>query len=302
MSQEIHNLDNYKTAKKTIFFGILGNSLLASIKIISGFLGNSFALIADGIESFTDVLSSSLALIGLNYAIKPPDKDHPYGHGKAEPLMTFVIVLFLVAATCFIAYESIHNIIHRHTQPKAFTLYILIGIVISKELFYRFTAKKGKETNSTVVEADAWHHRADAITSLSAFIGISISLYMGEGWEAADDWAALVACIVILGNAYIIFRPALGEILDEHIHDDFIENIRKTSHEINGVLDTEKCFVRKQGMQFLVDLHLVVDGNITVKEGHDISHKVKETLINTYPEILDVLIHIEPFNPNKKFD
>ncbi|MXV38654.1 cation diffusion facilitator family transporter [Flavobacteriaceae bacterium Ap0902] len=294
-----HHSNNYKIAKKAIILSILGNLVLALIKGIAGFLGNSFALIADGIESMTDVLSSSLALIGLNYAAKPPDDDHPYGHGKAEPLMTFVIVLFLIGATCYIVYESIQNILHPHAPPKAFTLYILAGIILSKEMFYRVISKKGKDADSSMIQADAWHHRSDAITSLAAFIGIAIALYMGEGWASADDWAALVACAVILYNAYLIFRPALGEILDEHIYDDFIDEIRETSCEIDGVLGTEKCFIRKHGMQYLVDLHLLVNAQITVKQGHDISHDVKKKLMEVYPEILDVLIHIEPFNPDK---
>lgn len=300
MAAQEYNSNNYQTAKKAIFLSILGNLALAIIKGLAGFLGNSFALIADGIESMTDVLSSSLALIGLNYAAKPPDEDHPYGHGKAEPLMTFVIVFFLILATIYIAYTSIYNITHRHEPPKAYTLYILLGIIITKEIFYRIISKKSKESNSTLLEADAWHHRSDAITSLAAFIGISIALYMGDDWAAADDWAALIACVVILINAYLILRPALGEILDEHIYDDFIQDIRATSCEVAGVMGTEKCHIRKQGMQYLVDLHLLVKADITVKNGHDIAHKVKEKLIATYPEILDVLIHIEPFIPNKK--
>ncbi|MGI9527231.1 MAG: cation diffusion facilitator family transporter [Weeksellaceae bacterium] len=299
MALENELSNNYQTAKKAIIFSILGNLCLAVIKGLAGFFGNSFALVADAIESLTDVVSSSIALIGLNFAVKPPDDDHPYGHGKIEPLMTFIIVLFLIVATCYIGYESIQNILHPHKPPKAFTLYILAGIILSKEIFYRIISKKGKEANSTMIEADAWHHRSDAITSLAAFIGIAVALIMGEGWASADDWAALVACAVILYNAYLIFRPALGEILDEHIHDEFIENIRKTSCEVPGVRGTEKCFVRKQGMQYLVDLHLLVNADITVKAGHDISHKVKEKLIETYPDILDILIHIEPFNPHK---
>lgn len=284
----------FQKAEKTIIQSVLGNVLMAGIKITGGVLGNSFALIADGIESLTDVLSSFLVWMGIRYANRPADEDHPYGHGKAEPLITFVVVLFLVFAAVGIAYQAIVNIQSPRTAPEAFTLWILAGIIIVKEIMYRIFSKTGKETRSTAISADAWHHRSDAITSLMAFVGVSIALIMGEGWESADDWAALFASGIIVFNAYLIFRPALGEIMDEHIYDDFIEVIKATAEEVDGVISTEKCYVRKHGMQYNVDLHLIVSGKISVQEGHTIAHLTKNALVEKFPEILDVLIHVEP--------
>lgn len=284
----------FQKAEKTIIQSVLGNILMAGLKITGGVLGNSFALIADGIESLTDVLSSFLVWIGIRYANRPADEDHPYGHGKAEPLITFVVVLFLVFAAVGIAYQAIVNIQSPRTAPEAFTLWILAGIIIVKEIMYRIVSKTGKETRSTAISADAWHHRSDAITSLMAFVGVSIALIMGEGWESADDWAALFASGIIVFNAYLIFRPALGEIMDEHIYDDFIEVIKATAEEVGGVISTEKCYVRKHGMQYNVDLHLIVSGKITVQEGHTIAHLTKNAVLEKFPEILDVLIHVEP--------
>lgn len=284
----------FQKAEKTIIQSVLGNILMAGIKITGGVLGNSFALIADGIESLTDVLSSFLVWIGIRYANRPADEDHPYGHGKAEPLITFVVVLFLVFAAVGIAYQAIVNIQSPRTAPEAFTLWILAGIIIVKEIMYRIVSKTGKETRSTAISADAWHHRSDAITSLMAFVGVTIALIMGEGWESADDWAALFASGIIVFNAYLIFRPALGEIMDEHIYDDFIEVIKATAEEVDGVISTEKCYVRKHGMQYNVDLHLIVSGKITVQEGHTIAHLTKNAVLENFPEILDVLIHVEP--------
>lgn len=284
----------FQKAEKTIIQSVLGNILMAGLKITGGVLGNSFALIADGIESLTDVLSSFLVWIGIRYANRPADEDHPYGHGKAEPLITFVVVLFLVFAAVGIAYQAIVNIQSPRTAPEAFTLWILAGIIIVKEIMYRIVSKTGKETRSTAISADAWHHRSDAITSLMAFVGVSIALIMGEGWESADDWAALFASGIIVFNAYLIFRPALGEIMDEHIYDDFIEVIKATAEEVDGVISTEKCYVRKHGMQYNVDLHLIVSGKITVQEGHTIAHLTKNAVLEKFPEILDVLIHVEP--------
>lgn len=281
-------------AQRALSLGILGNLALAITKGIAGVLGNSFALIADAIESLSDVFSSVLLLIGLKYATKPPDNDHPYGHGRAESLMTFVVVAFLIASAGIIAFQSIHNIMTPHALPKPFTLIVLGIIILSKEFFYRFVSRTGKETKSTSLIADAWHHRADAITSLAAFIGIGIALYMGKGYESADDWAALVACIIILFNAFMIFRPALSEVMDEQRHDTFAQKIKHLSKQVEGVIVTEKCFVRKQGMQYVVDLHIIVNGDISVKKGHDIAHVVKRKLKSTFPEIVETMIHVEP--------
>ena len=278
------------------YLSILGNTLLALVKTITGIFGNSYALIADGIESISDVFASLLVLFGLKYASKPADENHPYGHGKAEPLITFVVVAFLIASAVIIAYTSILNIQTPHELPESYTLYVLTGIIILKELFYRIVKRKGDEINSTSIKADAWHHRSDAITSLMAFIGISIALYLGKGYEAADDWSALIASGIIIYNAFLISRPALREIMDEHIYDDLVEQIRLVAHYVDGVEGTEKCFIRKSGLDFLVDLHLIVDGQLTVRQGHEIAHTVKDELLKQFPQVVHVLIHVEPID------
>lgn len=282
-------------AIKTTYLSILGNLGLALLKGFAGYFGNSYALIADAIESTSDVFSSLLVLFGLKYSSRPADENHPYGHGKAEALVTFAVVGFLVISATVIAYESIQHIQTPHKTPATFTLYILAAIVIIKEIFYRMVSKKSSETNSSSLKADAWHHRSDAITSLMAFIGISIAIFMGPGYETADDWAALFASGFIIYNAYLIFRPALGEILDEHLHDDLIIQIREIATTVEGVIDTEKCYARKTGMRYLIDLHLIVNGQLTVAEGHQIAHRLKDRLQLKLPEIADVLIHVEPY-------
>jgi cation diffusion facilitator family transporter len=281
-------------AIRTTYWSIAGNTFLAITKAIAGVFGNSYALIADAIESTTDIFSSLLVLFGLKYAAKPADENHPYGHGKAEPLITFAVVGFLVVSATIIFIESIHNIQKPHSIPKPFTLIVLGAIILFKEASYRYVIQKSKETNSTSLKADAWHHRSDAVTSLMAFIGISIALFFGKGYETADDWAALLASLFIVYNAYLIFRPALGEIMDEHLHDDIIDEIRAQCTKVEGVIATEKCKVRKMGMHYIVDLHVIVQKDLTVFEGHQIAHNVKDTLMNDIPDIADILIHIEP--------
>jgi cation diffusion facilitator family transporter len=287
-------MTNEQTAIKATYFSIIGNASLALIKGMAGFFGNSYALIADAIESTTDIFASFLVLFGIKYSNKPADKNHPYGHGRAEPLITFIVVGFLITSATIIAYESVANIRTAHDLPKPWTLLVLGGIIIWKEYSYRLVMKRSGETNSSSLKADAWHHRSDAITSIAAFIGISIALLLGNGYEAADDWAALFASGFICFNAYLIFRPALGEIMDGHVYDDLIEKIREVSFEVGRIIDTEKCFIRKAGMKYHVDLHAIVNGTITVKEGHDLAHKLKDSLQKELPELGHILIHVEP--------
>ncbi|SEG41112.1 cation diffusion facilitator family transporter [Flavobacterium urumqiense] len=287
-------MSNEQTAIKATYFSIVGNISLALIKGLAGFFGNSYALIADAIESTTDIFASFLVLFGIKYSNRPADKNHPYGHGRAEPLITFLVVGFLITSATIIAYESINNIGTSHDLPKSWTLYVLGAIIIWKEYSFRVVMKRSIETNSSSLKADAWHHRSDAITSVAAFIGISIALILGKGYESADDWAALFASGFILFNSYLIFRPALGEIMDEHVYDDLIEKIREVSQQVEGIIDTEKCFIRKAGMKYHVDLHAIVNANITVKEGHELAHKLKDTLTEKLPELGHVLIHVEP--------
>ena len=283
-----------QTALKATYFSIVGNTCLAFVKGIAGVFGNSYALIADAIESTTDIFSSFLVLFGIKYSNRPADANHPYGHGRAEPLVTFLVVGFLITSATIIAYESISNIGMPHELPKSWTLIVLGAIIIWKEFSFRLVLKRGMQTNSSSLKADAWHHRSDAITSVAAFIGISIAIFLGKGYESADDWAALFASGFILYNSYLIFRPALGEIMDEHLYDDLVAEIRTISLNVNGIIETEKCFIRKSGMKYHVDLHAVVDATISVKEGHDLAHLLKDTLQEKILKLGNVLIHIEP--------
>jgi cation diffusion facilitator family transporter len=284
-----------KTAIRTALLSLVGNGFLAVAKALTGILGNSAALIADAIESLNDMLASLLVVFGMRYATMPADDNHPYGHGKAEPLVTFLVVAILVASAVVIAWQSISNLSQPREAPEAYTLLVLLAIIIIKEVMYRLVSKAGEHTGSSALQADAWHHRSDAITSAVAFFGIGITLLMGEGWEHADDWAALLACAFILYNAYRIFRPALGEVMDEHSHPIMEHEVRRLSANTHGVQGTEKCFVRKTGLNYHIDLHLQVEGSLTVQQGHEIAHAVKDNIRQTLPNVADVHIHVEPF-------
>lgn len=293
-----YKASSYRKTSRSTLTGIVVNAFLAVTKGLGGYFGNSHALIADAIESAADVLSSSLLWWGLRWSSKPADIDHPYGHGKLEALIAVAIALILWAAAGVIVLESIHNIRAPHPPPKPYTLLILLAVVTIKEILYRFVLKTGSELGSGVVIADAFHHRMDAITSAAAFIGIGVSLVGGEGFEVADDWAAIVASGIILFNAYGILRRAVGELLDEEVEPELNEAIRRLASEVPGVVLVEKCHTRKMGVMKHADLHVWVNKNLTVEQGHDIAHRVKDRIQQSFPQFADVHIHIEPASSN----
>lgn len=284
---------------KTTFIGIVVSALLAVLKGVGGILGHSYALVADAIESGADVFTSTMLWVGLKWSSKPADKNHPYGHGKGEALIALGIAIALVLAAGIIIRDSILHIMNPHKSPEAYTLIILVAVILTKELLYQFVMRKGKALNSDAVKADAFHHRSDAITSLAAFIGISIALIGGEGYEVADDYAALLAGGIIIYNAYTIARPAIGELLDEEMDATMHEEIKEYALEVKGVLHVEKSFSRKMGAAFHVDLHIWVNKSLSVEEGHNIAHAAKDNILDKMPIIKDVHIHVEPYNINK---
>jgi cation diffusion facilitator family transporter len=274
--------------------GMAVNIVLAIVKIVTGVLGNSYALIADGIESTSDIVSSLVVWTGLKISSLPADEDHPYGHGKAESIAGMVVALALLAAAVFIGIQSVREIITPHHAPAWFTLLVLALVIGTKETLYRFVLKVGDELTSTAVKGDAWHHRSDAITSAAAFIGISIALIGGKGYESADDWAALLACAVILFNGYRIFRAALNDIMDAAPPDPLQNQIRHLASSVPGVVRIEKCRARKSGLGLFVEIHIEVDGNLSVQRGHEIAHQVSDHLKSSLLSIQHVVVHVEP--------
>lgn len=283
-----------KKGLRSTLIGIIASAILAVVKGLGGIFGNSYALIADAIESAADVFSSAMLWFGLKWASRPADENHPYGHGKVEALIAVGISLGLVGAAVIIVRDSIRHILEPHKTPEFYTLIILVLVILVKELLFRYVLRTGEKINSNVIKADAFHHRSDAITSVAAFIGISVGLIGGEGYEVADDYAALFAAVVIVINAYGIFRPAIGELLDEAMEPELRDEIYAIARSVPEVIKVHKYRSRKMGIMVQVDLHIWVDRNKSVKEGHDIAHNVKEIIITRIPRIADVHIHIEP--------
>jgi cation diffusion facilitator family transporter len=288
------SVQNLQTGRRVALLGMVINVVLASVKIFAGVIGNAYVLIADGIESALDVGGSLVIWSGLTFAARPPDKTHPYGHGKAEPVAAIVVAVGVLAAALGLAIQSVRELFLPHHAPKPFTLAVLIVVVIVKEILYRKIIRFGRDVESTAVQTDAWHHRTDAMTSIAAFIGISVALIGGERFQSADDWAALFACALIAANGYRLLKPALYEIMDTAPSGAVVDLVREAAAAVPGVARIDKSLVRKMGLSFYVDLHVEVDGKISVREGHHIAHEVKRAIQQSDPRIADVLVHIEP--------
>jgi cation diffusion facilitator family transporter len=286
--------DNQKKKLRATLLGIIGNVLLVGIKLTAGVLGNSYALIADAAESALDIGGSLVVYGSLNVSALPPDENHPYGHGRAEALAALFISLALMLVAVGLTIASVREILTPHHCPAWYTLLVLGVVIAIKEGLFRVVVSVGKKTGSTAVEADAWHHRSDSITSAAAFIGIALALIMGKGWESADDWAALLACGIIGWNGLNICRPAIAEIMDAAPDPKVEQAVRALAGAVPGVVSLDKCFIRKYGYHFLVDIHVRVDGALTVHRGHEIAHAVKRALRDSDLKIHDVLVHIEP--------
>jgi len=269
------------------------NSIFATVKILGGLFGHAYVLIADGIESGLDIAGSFVIWSGLKVAARPPDASHPYGHGKAEPIAAVIVGIGVFAAAVGLAIQSVREIFLPHHTPAPFTLGILIVVIVIKETLFRYANRIGRKVESTAVQTDAWHHRSDALTSAAAFIGISLALIGGERWQSADDWAAIFACAVIAANGVRLMRPAFYEIMDTAPRKIVIA-VSSVASTVPGVIEVEKCRARKMGLDFYVDLHVGVDGNISVHEGHEIAHRVKTAIQRNDSRIADVLVHIEP--------
>jgi cation diffusion facilitator family transporter len=279
---------------RVTFIGMGMNVVLAAVKLVAGIVGRSHALVADAVESFTDVCSSLVVWRGLIVAANPPDEEHPYGHGKAEAISGAMVAAMLLLAAVWIVVKAVLEILSPDEAPAPFTLAVLAGVVLLKEGLFRFAFREGKSVDSHAVRSDAWHHRSDAITSLAAGIGITIALLGGPGYEAADDVAAIVASGVIFWNAYRILRPALDELMDASADPFLVEEIVRTAEAVPGAGRVEKCLVRRMGGGFWVDMHLEVDPRMTVLTAHSVSHRVKDAVLAAQPRVLDVLVHIEP--------
>ncbi len=275
--------------------GMVTNAALALIKLIAGVVGNSYALIADAVESSADIFSSLIVWGGLRIASRDPDDDYPFGYGKAETVASATVSLMLIGAAIGIAVEAAREIRTPHHAPAPWTLVVLVGVVVVKTLLARRVDSVGSEVGSIAVKADAWHHLSDAITSAAAFIGISIAVWKGAGWESADDWAAVVASVVIFYNGASMLRTSLQDLMDRHPGEDVAYAVRQVAERVPGVSCIEKLLVRRSGISYHVEIHVQADPNLTLAAAHDLGHLVKNTIRAEQPRVRGVMVHMEPY-------
>ncbi|MBA3645210.1 MAG: cation transporter [Gemmatimonadaceae bacterium] len=276
--------------------GLLINVVLVVVKLVAGIVGNTYALVADAIESSTDVFSSLIVWAGLSIAARPADEDHPYGHGKAEPLAAAVVSILLLGAALGISILAIREIRTPHHGPAPFTLFVALGVMIVKEILHRRVQKVGADVGGTAIAADAWHHRSDAISSLAAFVGIGIALWGGKGWEAADDWAALIAALITGVNGIRALQPAIAGLMDAAPDRQMLARANAAARGVDGVLNVESLNVRSSGLGFFVDLHAQADPTLTLEEAHVLSGMIKGAICEEIPGVVKVLVHMEPFH------
>lgn len=298
MSAPAHHLRTARRAGDSaalVLRGIGLNLVLAAVKFAGGIFGHTYALVADAAESLLDVLTSLFVWAGFRVAARPPDEDHPYGHGKAESLAALAVAVFVFSMAGLVGWHAVQEIRTPHRAPEWWTLLVLAGVIVVKLIFSRRMKALGREVGSTALGAEAMHHWSDAMTSAAAFLGIGIALWGGPGWETADDWAALFACIIIAINGGGILQRALGDVMDTAVPAEFEAEVRAIARAVPGVLALDKCRVRKSGLSHLVDIQVRVDGGMSVREGHDIAHAVKDALLDSAPHaISDVSVHVEP--------
>jgi cation diffusion facilitator family transporter len=293
-TEQLRETGAYERGMRSTLIGLFVNLGLATGKLVTGLVGTSYALLADAIESLGDSVGSIVVWRGLKIASRPPDHNHPYGHGKAEPLAAALVSMLLLAAGVGIAFQAAREIAAPHRAPHPFTLVVVLGVAGIKELLFRFTHRVGSETGSQAVRTDAWHHRSDAITSLAAAVGITIALVGGPGWEVADAWAALFASAIIIVTGWRMLKPAVEELMDQSPASDLVGAVQRVAESRPKVHRIEKLLMRKMGIYFVADMHLEVHPEMSVRESHALAHDVKEDVQRRFPQIVEMTIHVEP--------
>ena len=280
--------------------GLLINAVLVVVKVGTGIVGNSYALIADGVESSLDIFSSLIVWRGIHMAGRSADDDYHFGYGKAESVAAAAVALLLMGAAVGIAIEAVREIRTPHQVPASFTLIVLVLVVVAKETLFRYVLREGEAIDSGVVKADAWHHRSDAITSAAAFIGISIALIGGAEWAEADDWAALLASGIIAMNGARLIRPALADLMDRAPATELLEHVAEEASCEPGVLRIEKVLARRAGVGHFMTLHVQADPLMTLHDAHELGGRVRSRIVGNVPSVLDALIHMEPYEPERE--
>lgn len=294
MNRDVERARLYGEAARAALLGLVGNLALAAVKVTGGLISRSFALLSDALNSVGDVLTSTVVLVSLFVARRPPDEEHPYGHTRAEAIAGSNVALLVVLSALGIGWEAIQQFATQHAIPPAWTLWIAAVNVVVKEGLYRYKRGVGQRTGSTAIMANAWDHRSDALCSAAVLIGLALVRFGGPNWRGADHSAALVVVAAIVWSGARLFRQCSSELLDAQAEPEFVAAVRSAAERVPGVSGVEKLWLRKSGLEYFADIHLEVPGQTTVDEGHRIGHRVKDRVMEQFPMLRDVLVHLEP--------
>jgi cation diffusion facilitator family transporter len=285
----------YKEVSRAALLGLVINLFLGLAKLIGGLIANSFALVSDSVNSLGDVFCSTVILVAYKVAQTPPDKEHPYGHTRAEAIAGSNVALVVILSALWVGWATLRHINDVHELPPDWTLWLAGLNVVIKEILYQYKIRVAKRTGSTAILANAWDHRSDGLCSLAVLFGLGIMRLGGPQFRLADEIVSLLIVAAILWTGYSLFRKSVHELLDVQADDPFVLDVRKTAGGVSGVLGVEKLRIRKTGLEYLADIHIEVDPCLTVAAGHNIGHAVKDQLLHRFPNLRDVLVHLEPY-------
>lgn len=295
MTQTNHRHEVYGQATRAALLGLWVNLLLAVVKLIGGLVGNSFALLSDAVNSIGDVVTTLVVLFALRVAQHPPDDEHPYGHTRAEAIAGSNVALLIIVSALAIGWEAIRRLGTRHDLPPVWTLWIAGGNAIIKEALYRYKLAIGRRTRSSALIANAWDHRSDALCSLAVLVGLALVRWGGPSWIWADEAAALVVVAAIIWSGIQLMISSASELMDVQANPEMVQQIRSVAESVPDVKAVEKLWVRKSGLEYFADIHIEVDRQMTVDAGHEVGHRVKARLLDQFPTLRDVLVHLEPY-------
>lgn len=285
----------YREAMRAAGLGLAVNLILGIVKLIGGLVGQSFALISDAVNSLGDVVASLVVLFALRVAQRPPDDEHPYGHTRAEAIAGANLALLVIVSALLIGWEAVQRLWVPHDLPPVWTLWIAGSNVVIKEALYRYKRSVARRMGSSALMANAWDHRSDAFCSLAVLFGLAVVRWGGREWIGADEVSALVVVAAIVWSGAKLFRNSSSELMDSQADEPFVSEIRQAAKAVLGVRAVEKLWVRKSGLEYFADIHIEVDGHLTVDEGHRIGHAVKDQLVAQFTHLRDVLVHLEPY-------
>ncbi|MCF7917131.1 MAG: cation diffusion facilitator family transporter [Candidatus Omnitrophica bacterium] len=288
--------------RKITWLGLVSNLFLFGIKTLFGILGNSQALVADAVHTLTDVSTDLAVLLGVKFWTKPPDQEHPYGHNRIEIIISIGIGIILFATAVGIGYNALISIRKEHlSSPSWIAFWAALAAIIIKEIIYRKTLAIGKRNKSSAVIANAWHHRSDALSSIPVAIAVAAAA-INKSWAFLDHLGAFIVCLFIIQASWKIISKAFQDMIDTGVSKQYINKIKDLVISTEGVKDAHAIRSRNIASKIFVDLHVLVDSNLSVKKSHSIAESVKKALINSQEDIIDVVVHIEPYQDGESYD